>query len=1403
MNRRTKRRLIVLAAVAGSVVVAGVGGKAVHKMNRAQMAEDSRAEGLAAYEAKDYATARGKLLVHLRISGPEAEALTALGDAQRHVEEPNAKHLLNARTYLDQAVLLDPENVKAREILLDIHQQLGNWQEMAEVAGDLLELQPDNHRAATLRIRANLLRGNEAEALEAARELVVAQDGSIEAHLEMLRVMQQSGRNAREQREYLENEVAQKHEGTMSMAVLRATVEFDDNQPQRATTILLQAGESSATDGHGARMLLDTAEMIAARTGNMDLYEQSQGWLVGWLEDESIAPHVLEVAAGRAWRSGLPGRAVDLATRATSIDPVDESVFGWGLLGAMELGLEGQDTAIRLRESFETNVEDDHANRAERWRQIIDAAARVARGESASDNPLLPSGLGSVNTLGPDSVGGYYDALDDAGRYNTQEAIERLAGLSQLPSWRRARFTLASIFQGVGRPRSALAIVSGDESLLELNGAAELFADAWASAVEASGNPKTADPRGLEQALAEQPDNPMLLAAIGRGALVRGETDRAIELARRLSASEAARAAVSAVRFARALEAVDAELAEEVIDRVAMTATRPRQVAAAATGLAGLGMTERARDLVETRAGDGLEGSAHDWNLARIQLANTISDAQSLETLEQISAANASDPRVHIEILNAPAIWEESDRAGQVIARLREAQGEAGIDWRIFEARRLLETNESADNANAAAGLLGPVFESDRGKRDTRAMLIAADAFERAGPLESELQALRFAADGNEPLAALPRLIDRLQSLGKSTEAGTRLRQFVDMGTVPPESMAMRLQLLQRQGMPDMAARDMAALAAAGYPQYILRAGVASRPRGSDVPLTEPEIRALDASLTPQGEIYAAQLLARVGRFEDGLARLEQLPATSDMGSRAVIIAQYLNDEGRREQALARLTEHAEATNNPDAWMEAARMLVGQLRVGEAVTLLDRAAAALPGNAAISAFRASIDPDSAASPFDRMARFAASAADREDANEGMEELGAITKRYVAGEIDAAQTAKQLDELAGRRATFYPLWPLLVAAYEHLGQPDEAALRARNAVSALPGDPRPARDATQLMLKLGRYEEALGLAGRWRSLATDPQSRAEADMALGVAEYHRGNTNRAIGLLEPLRDRMLADVDNHASPLRSLGEALAAADRMQDAESILMPLAQDSAGWAAFMASVTVVAPDSQANTDRAVRWLETLTPLLEGHTQGTVYAASAWMVLFNRTQDAAFADRVVALAQSAERAGANSWPLEATLATALEAKGEFSPAVASYERAMAMAGQRVPALLNNAAWLLTSELGEHGRAVSMAREAVLSSNVPGFPRSDRAVFHHTLGAAQLASGDASAALRTFDEGLQLAQTPSLRLGRIEALVAASRRTEATEAYGRLRPNDDWTPTQQRRYDALGKILGSG
>ena len=956
---------------------------------------------------------------------------------------------------------------------------------------------------------------------------------------------------------------------------------------------------------------------------------------------------------------------------------------------------------------------------------------------------------------------------------------------------------------GANRPEEAYSVLVRDQRLMNSIAGQALLGDALASIAERSGNSGVLDLATLEAELQDHPESPVLLAAAGRTALVQGDTARAREFGERLSRAEAARAAVASVRFAERLHDVDATVAEAIIDRVAQTGEQPLEIAAAATGMAALGRPDEARALIEQRSQGATGPAAQAWNFARIQLANTIDDQQSLQELARLSEAGASDPRVQMEILSGSAVWNDEALTSQVIGRLRDAQGDDASDWRVFEARRLLADSDNPEAARNAAALFEPIFRSETGRRSTRNMLLAADAFARLNNTESELQALGYAADGDNPLAALPRLIDRLQATGNSERAAQRLRQFVEMGNVPTGTRIVRHQLLERQGMRDLAMRDIAALAEAGEPTYVLRNAVLTRPMGSSTPLTDAERAALDADLSPQGQVYASQLLARVGRYEDGLARLESFPETSELGSRTLVIARYMGDHGHLDEALTLLVEHAKANDDADAWMEAATLLVGANRVPEAIDLLDDAVAAMPDNRAVANFAASLRGDVGVDTFDRMARFTVSSGERTEATDGLKELAAICQRYLDKEITAAEAASDLEAVSRNRATLYPVWPLLIAAHEQQGDPASAAQAARAAVDALPGDYRVVRDATQLLMKLGQYQEALGLAGTWLSLAPDPESRAQAEIALGYCEYIRGNAQRATSLLEPRLDMLMADIATNGPAIRALAEALVTTNRMERAEEILKDLATSDTQWAAFMASIAASAPSSQANIERASRWLEQVTPQLTNDKQGAAYLASAWMALRELTGENEYAARAISVAQTAIQNGVDSWELQTALATAQHAQGNYRQAVEAYERALDLVGVRIPGLLNNAAWLYTAELGEHAKAVATAQEAVESAQAAGNPREQRAVFHHTLGVAQLASGNASAALATFEAGLQLADTPSLHLGRVEALLAANRRTEATAEFGRLRPTDQWTEANQLRYRNLQKVLGSG
>jgi tetratricopeptide (TPR) repeat protein len=1407
MNRRSKRRLIVGGSVVGLVLLAGVGGTVVRQMQRERIAESSREKGLIAYEQQEYVEAVRRLQIYVRYDETDPAVSVALGDARRFVELPNSRHLLDSVVILDHAIQLSrdqgkPEHIpRALEILLDVHGQLNNWRELAETAEDLLALQPDNLYASRLLIEAHLLRGDNDAALAAADKLVENQGHSIEAYVEKAGVMSRARVPSREIVRFVEEDVAQRHAGTAGLAVIRASIEFDAGRPVAARDILVRAAEAGPTDGVGAKLLLDAIEEVAAATRDMALFDRSQAWLLAWLEDPALAASLYEVAAGRAWRLGDSATAIDMAMRARDALGASEATFAWGLLGAIETGLGDSDTGIALKGAFESAITPATRARAENWEEVIDACERLVAGQPPFEQATSIASRAAEAPRGPNGVAGYLEGVAQSERFNLDAASARLAQLSRQPSWRRARLVHARVLLGMNRPDRAAAILALDGDLTRTQAGSTLYGEVLAALSE-TGVKQEEIAATLRDELERNPEAAVLLAAAGRSALALGDIDSAIEFGRRLANAEAAQATMAAVLLADRLAEHDNALARAIVDRVVETAEAPLEFAAAAVGMAQQGRVDEARALVERQAAGE---PSQQWDFVRIQLANVIDDAQSLRELEQVSSSNADDARIQTEILSGSVVWKDDELVGTVIGRLLEAEGEEGLNWRVFEARRLL-ASESREDARRAAQLFGAVFESEAGRRDSSAMIVAAEAFDRSGVPESELLALSYAADGDQPLLGLPRLIDRLQSLGRSEQAGTRLRQFVAMGDVPRDFRLVRLQLLERQGMLELAAGDIEALAQEGEAEFVLRRAIGTRPRGSLIPLSADEERVLDSELSPEDQVLAARLLARVGMVDEGLQRLRSLPATSDAGTRELLVAAFLADEGRLDEAIDGLLAYAKSDSDAQAWIEAARLYVGERRLDEAKDVLDQGLAALPGDPAIAGFRESLDEQSEASTFDRMARFTAAAGDRDDVSEGFARLAEICDRYVRGEIDATGAAAAFEEISSEQATLYPVWPLLIAGYEHIGESEKAAEAAQRAVRALPQDYRVSRDAAQLFMRLGEFDAALGMAAQWQSQAPTPQTRADAELVLGVAEFARGNARRTVALLEPHLDLIMSRAADNAAVIRALCEALVEIDRMEDAEAILLPLAQSDRQWAAFMASASTAGPMTPANVARASQWLETVGPWLEDDALGAAYVASGWNSLFKTTQDEAFARRAIRYGSTAIAAGGESWRLQAALGEAHELIGQPREAVSAYERSLELAGQGIPALLNNAAWVYTSQLGEHDKAIAKAQEAVRLAGPASADRRVRptlAVFHHTLGSAQLAAGQADQALETFDAGIQLAETVSLRLGRIEALLALGRRSEAGDAYARMRPSDTWTEAQRERHASIAAVLGSG
>src|SRR3990172_3432978 len=78
---------------------------------------------------------------------------------------------------------------------------------------------------------------------------------------------------------------------------------------------------------------------------------------------------------------------------------------------------------------------------------------------------------------------------------------------------------------------------------------------------------------------------------------------------------------------------------------------------------------------------------------------------------------------------------------------------------------------------------------------------------------------------------------------------------------------------------------------------------------------------------------------------------------------------------------------------------------------------------------------------------------------------------------------------KIQKLARLHLDFFPLQDLLARTYlNDLGQPDEAAEIAQQAMRAFPGEVEPAWIAAEALAKANRWNEALEVAQEWRRRA---------------------------------------------------------------------------------------------------------------------------------------------------------------------------------------------------------------------------------------------------------------------------------------------------------------------------
>ncbi|BAM04394.1 tetratricopeptide repeat protein [Phycisphaera mikurensis] len=371
-------------------------------------------------------------------------------------------------------------------------------------------------------------------------------------------------------------------------------------------------------------------------------------------------------------------------------------------------------------------------------------------------------------------------------------------------------------------------------------------------------------------------------------------------------------------------------------------------------------------------------------------------------------------------------------------------------------------------------------------------------------------------------------------------------------------------------------------------------------------------------------------------------------------------------------------------------------------------------------------------------------------------------------------------------------------------------PQQALADAERAASLDPGDAAAGQLRTELLLRLGRREEATA-ALRERLDQNPGDVRARVRLAeLRAADGERDDAERLIEAGRrldpdnPVWDRFARQLAASSPDAATATAALEAMLAESGDPAVLARLARrhldggdDASALAALDGSPALVqeSPELQAIRGRALAAggdTEGARNVLRlaaersrgiGELGGVLNEAAAVLdpeeaVTLAEAAPSTFDEASLELVQAAvlmnhQRWGATVALLEApdaasrdaegdllarrdrSLATSLQSLGRAEEAKARYEALLAEQPEDVGAL-NNLAYLLAVDLDRPGEAVPLAERArdALSQGVPPV---QRAAVLDTLGWAQHLAGDETAARATLEESLRLAPIPAAHL----------------------------------------------
>lgn len=1321
---------LAIVLLLGAIVLA-VTALGLRRWQRNTRADQALPVGQAAYDDQKWEEAASQLGRYLAVNQDNVPILLKYADAQLHIRPLTTDNVQQAVAAYRSVLRLDKSNLEAASRLVDLYLGTSSPGEAELIAKRYLRDNDEDLALRRLLAMALVRQRKFGEAKTELMDIIKGHPDDVFAYQAMGQLAAQRPEEVNEPPAFWYDEAVSKNPDSALAYAVRASFHLARNERREALADLERAQECDLSD-------TDVHLNLVGGLINAGQIEQAREHLEALKTQAPTEPRVWQGWADLALRSGSPEEMHQVA--AAGLDALASQPWDF------------MPTAIELF------IRSDHLDEAE------DRLAQMRQ------QNMLPAIAFFLEGLLAEKQERFRDAI---------VAWQRGIVLGYKPP--RSRMFLASAFSRLGDYQSAIGqfriVVSENPGYLEGHLAlAHLLARIrdWPGVLDAARRVLSISPSHAGGALMEVQARIHLLA--GDEALAPGVGKAWEEIEARLLQLDAANPGARQVMLLRARAALvqgkHAET-ENVLDEIERThPSDPDAALLRAELYLAQGSDQAAVSLLRTT----VEEQPQNFDAVRslMLLLNRQDQRDACESVAQEAFARMEKPQARREVglsldtlylkwkqhddryrwltslsqqfpddiqikrrlLTCDPVTKDAKRAQEMIDEIKLLEGDGGWQWRYEQARLWMASDSFDDLYGQMVALLQENLLAN--PQDLFSRLLLGAAHMKAGELQRAIAVYREALNRSPDNAqVMVRAVDALQKAGERDEAQEILDRAEDRGIDHPDLQRLRLRdrFLEEEWAPA---------------SNILRELVREDPNDSSF------------------SFYLVLTLMGEEKFDEAQTLLDELKAKTP-GSLAMVVTQVRLHikQGHAEEAIRLCDETVANLGNAFAYMLRAGVYGALEQNDKALEDFNRAIEMAPDNADVWMARGYfyLRP---------LGRIRDAVEDAKEALELAPDSLSVQRRAIFILLASGDSSlvRQADELLDKALASEPadiqlrLFKARVLLFQGTAV---SAQRARQLLQEITSEKPRLAEAWELS---GRLELQQGQPGRAVDVVSRGMTHCDEDTAgyRGLLLFKaEAEARRLPKLAVPT---LKAWVDSHpddTDAIVQLADVYIRADQSQQAiELMRRHLADVTDPTARRRCEATLaVALYKNGETEKADVLVEALTQVAPDDVATPVMIAGA---LAMGRDPAALRTAEEILRATLER-HPKSLPALSLLAMVVQSTGRQDESVALNRRILELNPNNVVAI-NNLAWILCEEQGQHQQALELAERGMKLAPEYADLLDTRGVAHYRLGHFAEAVDDFRRCLNLFPAGSPSSTVSRFHLAR--AYAEMGRKTQAAQ-----------------------------